>query len=119
MTGVRERLEQSRRVRRYEVLTARCGDYNRTAVDEAVHELLSSLDGRASLIRPGSTVLVKPNMLSDRHPEEGVTTHPAVLEAAVRFAQRAGARVVVGDSPPRHNCTVRYGGSGRRRVLPR
>ena len=52
----------------------------------------------------GKRVLVKPNILSDQQPEKAVTTHPAVLEAVIRFLQEEGAaRVVVGDAPAMHN----------------
>ncbi len=44
-------------------------------------------------------VLVKPNLLTDRPPEEAVTTHPALLGAVVRRLQALGADVAVGDSP--------------------
>jgi uncharacterized protein (DUF362 family)/Pyruvate/2-oxoacid:ferredoxin oxidoreductase delta subunit len=43
--------------------------------------------------------MVKPNMLSAKAPERGITTHPFVLEAVVREAQALGAKVSIGDSP--------------------
>jgi uncharacterized protein (DUF362 family)/Pyruvate/2-oxoacid:ferredoxin oxidoreductase delta subunit len=50
-------------------------------------------------VQPGQRVLVKPNLLIGRAPEEAVTTHPAVIQAVVELAQEAGGRVMVGDSP--------------------
>jgi uncharacterized protein (DUF362 family)/Pyruvate/2-oxoacid:ferredoxin oxidoreductase delta subunit len=45
-------------------------------------------------------VLVKPNVLRVSKPEEGVTTHPAVLRAVVeKLEQMNPARIVVGDNP--------------------
>jgi uncharacterized protein (DUF362 family)/NAD-dependent dihydropyrimidine dehydrogenase PreA subunit len=38
-------------------------------------------------------------MLSGKDPEQAVTTHPAVFEAAVRLFQNAGALLSYGDSP--------------------
>ena len=52
----------------------------------------------------GMRVLIKPNILSDQPPEKAVTTHPAVLEAVIRFVQEEGAATIaVGDAPAMHN----------------
>ncbi|MFO7820816.1 MAG: DUF362 domain-containing protein [Lentisphaeria bacterium] len=51
------------------------------------------------LVSKGDTVLIKPNLLSPRDPEEAVTTHPAVVQAVVEYCFLAGAgRVWIGDS---------------------
>jgi uncharacterized protein (DUF362 family) len=51
-------------------------------------------------VRPGETVLVKPNMAWDRAPEQGANTHPGVVSEIVRLCRAAGARrVVVADHP--------------------
>ncbi|MGC8863965.1 MAG: DUF362 domain-containing protein [Armatimonadota bacterium] len=55
--------------------------------------LMDAFEGRR-------TVLLKPNLLSARQPEEAVTTHPAVVEALGEIARRAGCRILLGDSPP-------------------
>ena len=51
----------------------------------------------------GKRVLIKPNILSDHYPENAVTTHPAVVEAMIRFAVEEGAgKITVGDAPAMH-----------------
>lgn len=47
----------------------------------------------------GKRVLVKPNLLTDRLPEQAVTTHPELVRLIIRRLKSAGARVTVGDSP--------------------
>jgi uncharacterized protein (DUF362 family)/Pyruvate/2-oxoacid:ferredoxin oxidoreductase delta subunit len=47
----------------------------------------------------GKRVLLKPNLLTDRLPEQAVTTHPEVVRHVIRHLQRAGADVTVADSP--------------------
>ncbi|MHB9099377.1 MAG: DUF362 domain-containing protein [Syntrophales bacterium] len=48
----------------------------------------------------GKRVLVKPNVLRATKPEEGVTTHPAVLRAVVEAVEVMGpASIIVGDNP--------------------
>ncbi|MDI6774444.1 MAG: DUF362 domain-containing protein [Verrucomicrobiota bacterium] len=61
--------------------------------------LLAPLGGMAAFVRPGQSVLVKPNMLTDRTPDQAVTTHPAVVRAVLRLAREAGGRPRVADSP--------------------
>jgi len=47
----------------------------------------------------GKKVLVKPNLLSARAPEKGVTTHPAVVSAVVKaLEKRRAAEILVGDN---------------------
>ncbi len=81
------------------VCIRRCTHYERDAIAQAVHELLESFGGIRSLVSAGDRVLVKPNMLSAKPPEAGVTTHPLVLEAVLREVQSAGGTALIGDSP--------------------
>jgi uncharacterized protein (DUF362 family)/NAD-dependent dihydropyrimidine dehydrogenase PreA subunit len=50
-------------------------------------------------VRKGSNVLVKPNMLSATPPKLAVTTHPAIVEATVKWLKTEKANIVVGDNP--------------------
>lgn len=50
-------------------------------------------------IKPGSKVLIKPNFLLAAPPEQGVTTHPLIVKAAVEYAAGMGAKVQISDSP--------------------
>ncbi len=52
------------------------------------------------LAMAGKKVLVKPNVLRAGRPEEGITTHPALLEAVVRCLEELRpAEIIVGDNP--------------------
>ncbi len=44
-------------------------------------------------------VLIKPNLLSAKTPEEFTTTHPEVLRALIRYVQKRGGIVTLADSP--------------------
>ena len=50
--------------------------------------------------KSGEKVLLKPNLLSARKPDEAVTTHPTVIQAVGEIANRAKCRMSIGDSPP-------------------
>ncbi len=68
------------------------------------YEHLSEAVDRAFELFPltlgGKRVLIKPNVLRDTDPKEGVTTHPAVLRAVVKkVAGMEPASLIVGDNP--------------------
>jgi len=81
------------------VVVLNCKNYDQERVNEVIHAALEYLGGIGAFVKKGQNVLLKPNMLSARDPERGVTTHPAVLEAVISEVQTTGATVRVGDSP--------------------
>lgn len=81
------------------VALIRCETYEPRAVEAAVARGLELLGGIGQFVRPGESLLLKPNLLAADPPEKCVTTHPAVFRAAARLFQAAGARVSYGDSP--------------------
>lgn len=81
------------------VAVVRCAEYSADKVSEAVAHGLH-LTGLDCVFADGSQVLIKPNLLSARLPEEAVTTHPDVAGAVASFALAAGCKVSLGDSPP-------------------
>jgi len=86
----------------------RCDRYDPSLVAERVHAALDLLGGMDRYARKGQKVLLKPNMLSAKEPEHGITTHPAVLEAVVREVQRTGAAAFIGDSPSNATRGIRH-----------
>jgi uncharacterized protein (DUF362 family)/Pyruvate/2-oxoacid:ferredoxin oxidoreductase delta subunit len=74
-------------------------DYDPDRVLAAMRACLEPLGGMPAFVQPGQRVLLKPNLLGPFAVERGVTTHPAVVRAAIRLVQEAGGRVFVGDSP--------------------
>lgn len=76
----------------------------KTLIQPASYEECDQAIGRAFEIFPldvrGKKVLIKPNVLRGGKPEEGITTHPAVMKAVVdRVEQMRPASIVVGDNP--------------------
>lgn len=73
--------------------------YDGTVVDAAVrrHFALHAMEKK---LRPGMKVLIKPNLLLKRRPEEFTTTHPAVAEAVIRQVKACGVTdITLADSP--------------------
>ena len=65
-----------------------------------VSSVLAPLGGMAAFVKPGSRVVVKPNIGWDRKPEQAANTHPDVVKALVQLALAAGAsQVLVFDRP--------------------
>src|SRR3990167_2290672 len=81
------------------VALVRCTDYELNRVFDAVKRAVDLVGGINEFAKPGMKVLLKPNLLSVRRPEEGVDTHPEVVRAIVRLVKEAGARPIIGDSP--------------------
>ncbi|MGE5832021.1 MAG: DUF362 domain-containing protein [Methanomicrobiales archaeon] len=92
----------------YQVAIARCRDYDLDAVRSAVTSSLTHLGGMSRFVETGQRVLVKPNLLAPRTPEEAVTTHPAVVQAVVEEVQKVGGKAVLGDSPGGRNIGASY-----------
>jgi len=81
------------------VSLVRCEDYDTVKVYDAVKKSIDLIGGIESYVRPGMNVLLKPNLLSARPPEDAVDTHPEVVRAVVRLVKSCGATPAIGDSP--------------------
>lgn len=82
-----------------EVYIAACTDYNEQLLNDAVEKQCEAL-ALQELIKPGASVVVKPNLVIRRRPQEATTTHPMVVAAVCRTLKRMGAgKITVADSP--------------------
>ena len=81
------------------VAVVRCENYDLKQVCNAVNTALE-LAEIVPTLENAQNVLLKPNLLSPRPPEDAVTTHPSVVEAVGRIALRTGCKLWIGDSPP-------------------
>lgn len=80
-----------------QVFTAACPDYDQ--VRAAVRRLLDGFGGAEAFLKKGKRVAIKPNLLMARDPETATTAHPAVVAAVAEAFVKAGADVVIADSP--------------------
>lgn len=81
------------------VSIVRCASYdNAEALRPAVERACDLVGGLESLIMPGDTVLLKPNLVRPQPYESGATTNPHLVEALAQLCLEKGARrIVVGD----------------------
>ncbi len=75
----------------------KCGTYNQKEVNESVDKLLKNLGGISRFVKNNQKVLLKPNIVKGAHPDEAVTTHPAVMEALIRILKDKNCEIFVGD----------------------
>ncbi len=79
------------------VSVVKCADYSHAA--KAVRESLDLIGGIEKYVKKGDRVLIKPNLVSRKKPDEAVTTHPAFLRAVIEIVEEAGGKVTVAESP--------------------
>ncbi len=82
-----------------EVALSRCASYEASEVGRVLDRVISLALGEGGGSFEGKRILLKPNLLAAREPARGVTTHPAVVGAAIDYFRARGAEVGVGDSP--------------------
>lgn len=74
-------------------------DYEPARLRRDLIELLEPLGGISAFVNAGERVLLKPNLLSAKSPDQAVTTHPALVRAVAELVKEAGGIVLIGDSP--------------------
>ena len=78
------------------VFIAACGEYGQAG--DAVLRVLDAFGGAEAILNGRKSVLVKPNLIMPRKPDDAATTHPAVIEAVCSAFVKAGASVTIIDS---------------------
>jgi uncharacterized protein (DUF362 family) len=66
-----------------------------TDAEDMVDSALDHLGGVQSLIRPGSTVVIKPNAGHEGGPDTSVNTSPAVVKAAIHVLRKANPKQII------------------------
>ena len=80
------------------VSIGKCADYNLDNVYKSLKEAVE-LTGDFPDVE-NKIVLLKPNMLFPANPEKAITTHPALVDAVLRYVKSKNPkRIIVGDSP--------------------
>ena len=76
-----------------------CQSYQYENLRAILQETIASLGGFEPYIKPGQKILLKPNLLAKKKPEEATTTHPIFIRALASLLIEYGASVIIGDSP--------------------
>ncbi len=83
----------------HRVSIVRCKSYDPELVKERLAAVIDLLEVPPEPLFKDKKVLIKPNMLAARPPEEAVTTHPEVIRALIQLARKMGGEPCLGDSP--------------------
>ena len=81
------------------VTLTRCSDYSEPKISDAIERQFKLLGGLDRFVRPGDSVLLKPNFIAPRSHRHATQTHPAVVLETARLLKDFGARPFIGDSP--------------------
>ncbi|MDD5408766.1 MAG: DUF362 domain-containing protein [Candidatus Omnitrophica bacterium] len=82
-----------------QISIVKCNSYEPPVVEQALRRMLDLLGGITSFVKPGSRVLVKPNLLMSKGPEYAITTHPQVVRSVIHILKEINCRVIIGDGP--------------------
>lgn len=86
---------------RSKVAIIECDTYKK--VELAIHKAVTLLGGWEAFIKPGESILLKPNLLAKCSPDQACTTHPEVFYSVGKLLQEAGyTDLFYGDSPGNH-----------------
>jgi uncharacterized protein (DUF362 family) len=82
------------------IALTRCEDYDPQRLGPAIRRQFDLLGGPTRFVKPGDTVLLKPNFIAPRsHRVSAAQTHPAVILEVARILKDLGAKPFVADSP--------------------
>ena len=81
------------------IAVVKCCDYDEAKLGEALARQFDLLGGLEKFIKPGETVLIKPNLIAPKPRKQATQTDPAVILVLARLLKDFGARPFVGDSP--------------------
>lgn len=77
-----------------------CQSYDPELLKKAVANAVKAAGGWPKSLSPITSVLLKPNLLSARSPEQAVTTHPEFVRAVICELRKTGVkRIALADSP--------------------
>lgn len=79
------------------VSVVRCSGYDRCR--EGILNSLDLIGGIERFVHKGDRVLIKPNLVSKKRPDDPVTTNPDFLHAVIEIVEEAGGKVIIAESP--------------------
>ncbi|MBN2315687.1 MAG: DUF362 domain-containing protein [Sedimentisphaerales bacterium] len=81
------------------VALTRCDNYDPPKIADAIQRQFDLLGGLETFVRPGDTVLLKPNFIAPKSRRHATQTDPAFIIEMARLLKDYGAKPFVGDSP--------------------
>lgn len=81
------------------VSVVKCDKYDVDRIVEIVEHQFVELEADKPIIKSGDKVVIKPNLVMSRSPEEATTTHPTLIAAIIRAVKKRGGMAIIAESP--------------------
>lgn len=81
------------------VTITRCRQYSSDKIRENLEKHIELLGGLENFIKPGDSVLLKPNFIAPRSSRHATQTHPAIIIELAKLLLDFGTKPFVADSP--------------------
>lgn len=81
------------------VIISKCTAYEDKKLESSVSDIFQKIGNIESLLKPGDTVVIKPNMLLGKSPDQVVTTHPDLIKQVIDKLREFDCKIIIGDSP--------------------
>lgn len=80
------------------VSVKKCSSYDIEKMSEIVEHQFLELEVDKPIINTGDKVVIKPNLVMNRAPDEATTTHPALIGAIIRSVKSRGGIPIIAES---------------------
>ncbi|NES98847.1 MAG: DUF362 domain-containing protein [Desertifilum sp. SIO1I2] len=81
------------------VSLCRANSYDDSVLRNALIQVLEPLGGISAFVKPGSRVLLKPNLLTGARPQKECVTRPEIVRCVAQLVLEAGGKPFLGDGP--------------------
>jgi len=81
------------------VSVEKCSSYDAEKIAAIVESQFVLFESAGPIFREGASVVIKPNLLLGRKPEEATTVHPYLVGAIIRAVKKRGGIPLIAESP--------------------
>ena len=82
-----------------QIYIRKCDDYQYINVKKSFQNIINDIGGLEKYLKRGSRVLVKPNLLMKKRPQEATTTHPMLIKVLCEELLKLNCKIIIADSP--------------------
>ena len=76
-----------------------CESYDYDVFRKSFEKMMEDIGGLDKFIKEGSKVVIKPNLVIKKNPEEGATTHPVLVRIVCEELLKLNCEVMIAESP--------------------
>ncbi|HOK40885.1 MAG TPA: DUF362 domain-containing protein [bacterium] len=76
-----------------------CDNYDLEKIYKIFSENIKQYIDEKNVFKDGRKILLKPNLVSIRKPDENITTHTKVIEAIIKYLKNFNLKIFIGDNP--------------------